>query len=431
MKLIFILFMTGILGCGQKKEPLPTAEPDKTESSSISENISEKQKDISPKPATSEVSVKDSMSLFIAQSWFKANDQGRFTVPDKGQLLILKAKDGKWESEQIEDTESNVFHKALPLDDKRILTIGGNAARLKLWSKKDGNWTAETIWGPEFGGKHNRLRDFEKADFDGDGKDDLAIVTHDQGVVAVLFQKDGGKWEVKELNRESGIFVHEAEIGDLDYDGKLEIITTPSLPNTVSGKDQGGKVMRYAWNGKGFDKSEIVSFDTRHIKEIMVKDLDRDGKDELYAAIEAETDGPKILSPVEIRRYDYAEGKFSSVSVVTLEDRFCRFLTSGDMNNDGTIDLIAAAFSSGVTLIKKEGSSYIKTTIDADSGGFEHAAYVVDLDKDGKPELYVADDKTGTINRYIEKDGVFVKQELNKRQNPTQAMVWNITHADF
>jgi hypothetical protein len=423
--ILWIVVTAGLIACGQKKEESNGDIKSQDESNIKSESSNRK--------AASEASstaIKGTMSLFVTASTFKANDQGKFTVPDRAVMLILKAAGGKWNVEQIEDTESNVFHKALPFGENQILTIGGNRAILKLWSKSNGKWTSETLWNPTFGGKQNRLRDFESADFDGDGKEDLAIATHDQGVVAAVFQRDG-KWEPMELDRTPDTFVHEVEVGDLDKNGKLEIYATPSAPNTVSGKDQGGKILRFEWNGNAFDKSVVASFDKRHVKEVYVKDVDGDGKDELYAAVEAEVDGPTIIAPVEIRRYDLVDGKFASASISTLDDRFCRFLTSGDLDKDGKNELVAAAFSTGVTLFKREGDTYSKKTIDPDSGGFEHAAYVVDLDKDGTPELYVADDKGGTINRFVEKNGVFEKQVIYKRDNPTQAMVWNITHADF
>jgi hypothetical protein len=76
--------------------------------------------------------------LLVAQSQFKANEKGLFTIPDKAVLALLKPARGKWAKEIIEDTESNVFHKALPYGREGILTIGGNEAILKLWQRKEG-----------------------------------------------------------------------------------------------------------------------------------------------------------------------------------------------------------------------------------------------------------------------------------------------------
>jgi hypothetical protein len=370
-------------------------------------------------------------AILVTQSRFKADEKGRYTVPDAAEMLILTPSDSRWSVDRIEDTESNVFHKALQYGDEGILTLGGNEAMLKLWRKKNGTWQAETLWHPKFGGEHNRLRDIEIADFDGDGKKDLAIATHDQGVVAVIWRR-GEKWQPEELSRQKDTFVHEIEIGDLDKDGKKEIYATPSEPNTYSGKHQGGKVIRFSWDGEKFEKSEVVSLETRHIKEILVADVDGDGKEELYAALEAEVDGMNILKPVEIRRYDLKDGGFKESKVITLNDRFCRFLVDGDIDGDGKDELVASAFSAGVWVVEhSDDGTYKSECIDSKSGGFEHATYISDIDGDGKMELYVADDKSGTIKRYEYVVGTYQSKIINRRIVPSQAMVWNITDAEL
>ena len=59
---------------------------------------------------------------------------------------------------------------------------------------------------------------------------DIAVATHDPGVVAVLRPAAKGFTAV-ELDRKPEIVVHEIEIGDLDRDGKREVYATPSEPN--------------------------------------------------------------------------------------------------------------------------------------------------------------------------------------------------------
>ncbi len=419
-----VVFVAAVaIACGGEKQEIENMTPavaDKPVKSDPKE----------PEPAKPAAQAAAGKALLVTESEFKADDKGDYTTPDAAVMLILRNTGSRWVAERIADRESNVFHKALPYGKEGILTLGGNEAKLKLWNKKDGKWQAETLWHPTFGGKHNRLRDFEIADFNGDGKDDLAIATHDQGVVAVVCRR-GDKWVPEELDKKADTFVHEIEIGDLDGNGKLEFYATPSQPNTVSGKDQGGKVVRFAWTGEKFEKSEVVSFETRHIKEILVADVDGDGKQELYAALEAEVDGMTIKAPVEIRRFDLKDGKFESTVVTTINDRFCRFLVAGDIDQDGVQELVAAAFSTGVWVIEKDGDKYVKKCIDAKSGGFEHAAYIADLEGDGKEALYVADDRSGTVKRYSYSGGQYTSVILNRRVVPSQAMVWNITAADL
>lgn len=413
------LFAVGLAAaCGDKQQETLTTTPKAVETPQTA-----------PAPAAAaEQRIGAGSVLLVTQSEFKPDEEGQYTVPDKAVLLVLQPAPGAWKVARIEDAASNVFHKALPYGKEGILTLGGNEALLKLWRREGDVWKGEELWHPVFGGKHNRLRDFETADFDGDGRQDLAIATHDQGVVAVVWRR-ADKWEPQELDRKPDTFVHEIEIGDLDKNGKLEIYATPSEPNTVSGEGQGGKIARYAWDGKGFKRDDVVSLETRHVKEILVTDLDGDGTQELYAAVEAETEGAAIKAPVEIRRFSLENGKMVESLVTTIDDRYCRFLTAGDIDQDGAKELVAAAFSTGVWVIEREGGAFRKTCIDAKSGGFEHAAYVADIDGDGKLELYVADDRGGVIRRYDYQGGAYAGQVIQRRIVPGQAMVWNVTHA--
>src|SRR5262249_61233157 len=101
------------------------------------------------------------------------------------KLLVARKTESGWKPLVLEDPDSNVFHKALPWDGG-IVTIGGNQALLRTWRFADGQWAATTHWNPKFGGKFDRLRDVERGDVDGDGKDGLVIATHDQGEIAMV-----------------------------------------------------------------------------------------------------------------------------------------------------------------------------------------------------------------------------------------------------
>jgi len=419
---VFAALMPAFSGCGSK-DPAKSDGPVATDARPLTDGgVGAK----APEAVNGKV-------LLVAQSVFGQDDAGKYVVPEAGELLVLSpVANGPWKVERIVEKESNVFHKALPYGKEGILTIGANAAILKLWHRSDGGWTAKTLWQTTFGGKQNRLRDFEQADFDGDGTNELAIATHDQGVIAVVWKKDD-LWEAQEIDRKENTFVHEIEIGDLDGNGKKEIYTTPSEPNTASGVDQGGGVLRYEWTGSGFEKSEVVHYDKRHIKEVLVADVDGDGRQELYASVEAQMgEGFKIDVPVDIVRFDWKDGRYVPTPVMQMAgERFCRFLTAGDVDSDGAAELVAAAFSTGVWVIEKGADGYAGKVIDAKSGGFEHAAYLADIDNNGRLELYVADDNAGELKQHVFENGAFRTTVIHKRLVPRQAMVWNITTAEL
>jgi hypothetical protein len=276
------------------------------------------------------------------------------------------------------------------------------------------------------------MRDAEVGDVDGDGIPDIAVATHDQGVVAYLKQSAEGKWQVVKLDREPDTFIHEIELGDLNGDGALEIYATPSEPNRLEAGAQSGRVVRYVPKLKE-GRKVVADMGKRHAKEILVKDVDGDGKDELYVAVEALTEGSKenvkIVEPVEIRRFDADTPADKGKVVARIQDRFCRFLTAGDVDGDGKKELVAAAFRSGVWLLrpgKTPNDEWTVENIETDSSGFEHAALLTDLDEDGKDELYVAADDQGELRRYVWKDGKPVRETILKRDNPRETWTWNI-----
>lgn len=352
-------------------------------------------------------------TILLSQAQFietKDEETGKTkSVPGPARLVILRNLNGQWQPEIIEDPESNVFHKAILCNDSEIvgdtpgiLTIGANAAALKLWRRSDNGWSAETLWKTTFGGKWDRLRDFELGDVTGDGKLDIAIVTHDQGVVAVLSRAENG-WQATEIDRKKKTFVHEAELGDLDSDGLLEIYATPSKPNKFDGTPQPGEIVVYRHTPDGFERKIVEEFPLRHVKEILVTDIDGSGP-VLLASVEAELgdreDASLDARKTLIKRYRFQDGQYVGEVVCTLPDHLCRFLNAGDVDGDGKPELIASTHKKGIWLARPGAKKWKVELVDAESSGFEHATVLADLDGDGVQEIYVASDDQHQLRRY-------------------------------
>jgi hypothetical protein len=345
-------------------------------------------------------------------------------VPQPAQLGILTNDGTSWNYRFIEDPDSNVFHKAMayqPLTgEPGILTAGGTRAIVKLW-KPDG--TSTKLWEKDFGGRFSRMRDLEVADINGDGFSDIAVATHDQGVVAVLYGDGAGGFTVEELDAEPNTFVHEVEVGDLNGDGVLEIYATPSLPNKLDGTPQPGVVTRYV-PGLDEPRSVVADLGDRHAKEILVDDVDGDGTDELYVSVEAVAGGR-----VEILRFDADTDPTAGILITSLDDTMTRFLTAGDVDGDGIKEIVAAANKSGLWLLRPGSdprAEWSIESIDRNSGGFEHASILADLDGDGIDELYVANDDEGEINRYIWVNGAPQRELLYTHPEGLSGFTWNI-----
>ena len=376
-------------------------------------------------------------TILISQAQFLYEEKNGVKLPKPGPaIMTLKQKtpDG-WSDTIIEDPQSNVFHKALLFNDgskKCILTIGAMGASLKIWEVRQNNWHQTLLWNPVFGGKWDRLRDVETGDVTGDNKTDIVIATHDQGVVAVA-TKTKGKWAVTEIDREPGIFVHEIEIGDIDGDGNNEFFATPSKPNKAKGGPQPGRIIMYRWNGSGFEKKIVDDMPKTHAKEILAFDVDGSGISTLFSAVEAETkeEGGNTVrvEPVKIKQYVFDNGTVSGTVIATLNDYQCRFLSAGDVDGDGEIELVSATMKTGLWLLKRLSGTWTTSLIDSDSSGYEHAICIDDLDGNGIQEIYVAADDQREFRMYQWNGNNFSKTVLS--EIPRNRITWNITTGKF
>jgi hypothetical protein len=423
--LLIVLFLTvlNLTGCGEKPQPVnPSA---------------------SQTPATSGksnfVPPIDGTTLYLAQAQFiyEPNDsEKKNPVPGPARLVIFQWKEGKWNEEVVEDPQSNVFHKAAyyrpPQGEPGILTISATQAHLKLWRKDpDGKWIGESLWNPTFGGKFDRMRDFEVADVTGDGVQDIIIVTHDQGVVAVAYWENG-KCSVHELNREGNTFVHEVETGDVDGDGIAEIFTTPSKPNKLDGSVQPGRISRWDFKDGKWSETEVELLESRHAKEILCVTLPGDTRPVLFASLEGERiGGDEEGDTTRIRMYRFDNGITIPIDIASLPGRLCRFLCFGDTDGDGNKELIASTKSSGIWKLvppgEGSGKEWQKTLIATDTSGFEHATYLFDGDRDGKDEIYVASDDQREMRCYWFNGNRYEIQVIGKLKDNT--ITFNITAA--
>ena len=369
----------------------------------------------------------DTLYLAHARFTYETGEDGKLKpVPAPAKLTLLRGTGAEWTAEILEDEDSNVFHKAmiLQLDEPVLLTIGANNARLKTWKKVDGAWQGTTHWAPTFGGKQERLRDVEIGDVTGDGRDDVVIATHDMGVVAVVeIPADGGEWKVTEVDRtEQRTFVHEVEIGDVDGDGVNEFFVTPSAPNVLDGTAQPGHILGFRYNGSGFERFEVASFLGAHVKEVLVADLEKRGRGDLYAAIEPERKkteaGVTVEDPLVIRRYRFDGDQILEEDIATFRDEQCRFLISGDVTGDGNLEIIASTMTTGVWMLRQSEAGMMVELVDKDSENheYEHATNVIDLDNDGRNEIYVVSDNLppfpGMLRRYKYNGDGFDKEEI-------------------
>ena len=102
--------------------------------------------------------------ILLTQAWFWTDEYNK-PKPGPARLEIWRQGPDGWMMTRVEDSESNVFHKALSYQGG-ILTIGAEGALMKKWTFSEGKWSGELLWKQSWGGRFNRLRDIEVGDVD-------------------------------------------------------------------------------------------------------------------------------------------------------------------------------------------------------------------------------------------------------------------------
>jgi hypothetical protein len=330
----------------------------------------------------------------------------------------------------------NVFHKAMWFEpahgEPGILTISANVPKLAIWRKGDAGWTKETLWTAVVGDVEQRMRDVEVGDVDGDGQDELVVVTHDRGGVFVLEQTPEGLVAERIASTEESIWIHEVEIGQADGDAALEFFTTPSEPNRFDGKEQRGRIDRYDFANGTYTASVVEDDPASHAKEILACDIDGDGRVEIFAALEAKGLRPDMTSdyPGYLNMYAIAaDGKVTRSVVGDLIGAMCRFLSVGDTDGDGVREIIASTSKDGILSFQTKDGAWQRRKVAGGfrSSGFEHATNVVDVTGDGILDIVAGSDmeKKYSAFTYDAAKGRWEQIELCKVDLPSY-LTWGL-----
>jgi hypothetical protein len=210
-------------------------------------------------------------------------------------------------------------------------------------------------------------------DLNGDGRPDLAVVNKNGNTVSILIGKGDGTF-LHQVTYPTGKAPDSIFVADFNGDGTLDLAIANFTGNTVS---------ILLGNGNGSFKPHIDYATAVAPVAVVAQDLNRDGK--LDLAVGTLAGGVSVLM-------GNGNGTFQTHVDLSPSTRV-QALAIRDFNNDGSPDLAVADY--GVSILLNKGNGLFQAPVEFNIGGEVGDSYspdVVagDVDGDGTPDLVVA-----------------------------------------
>jgi hypothetical protein len=229
-------------------------------------------------------------------------------------------------------------------------------------------------------------------DLNGDGKPDLATANANYGragTVSVLLNRGDGSFGAK-VDYATGHFPVSIAIGDLNGDGKPELVTANGDANSVS-------VLLNRGDGSFQAKLDYAA--GLQPGSVAIGDLNGDGKPELATANGGSNSVSVLLNTGDGSfqpNLDYPTGTPVSVAI-------------GDLNGDGKPDLATANIgANSISLLLNSGDGSFQAKRDYATARGPDSVAIGDLNGDGKPELVTANADANSVSVLANATGLCV-----------------------
>ncbi len=247
------------------------------------------------------------------------------------------------------------------------------------------------------------------ADFNGDGKLDLALATNNS-LVSVLLGNGDGTFQTK-IDSATGAKAYSIAAADFNGDGKLDLVTTAN---------DDGKVYVLLGNGDGSFQAKVGYAVGALPRFVAVGDLNGDGKIDIAVANRSSNTVSVLLGKGDgtfWTKVDYDTG-YNPVS-----------LAIGDVNGDNKADLVVANYSSNtVSVLLGNSNGTFQPKVDYATGGTPTSVAIGDVNADGKLDLVVANSTSNTVSVMLgDGDGTFQP----KVDYATGSYPWAVVIGDF
>lgn len=253
-------------------------------------------------------------------------------------------------------------------------------------------------------------------DFDGDGRNDVAVGGYSAARV-VIMSGDGGGDLAAAASFQVGFPVYNVKSGDIDGDGKVDLVVPV----------QGGVKLLHNTSTPGNLAFTLVPPGQQLLAPgqgpfgVALADLDRDGRKDLVIA-------DFLTGTVTTMLATATPLAFDGATLVSQIGGGPADLAAADFTGDGILDIAVSRFAqSDISILRNDGRGNLSTLLNIPVGQTPTYLVTADFNRDGRSDLVVSNSNGDSVSVLYSRGSGFDSASFAAGQTPTALLAQDLT----